>query len=311
MRPLPATMLLVFSFAVGTCSAQQLQCDPCSYVFPATQVGDSTTHSFQLENIGTRVLQITSISSPGGPFSIGSVTLPADIKPGQSISLPVIFAPTSVGNSLADFTIVSTGKNPQQGGQVVGTGTGAAAQLSVSPSTLNFGNVTVGSSATLGATLTASNGAVIISAAESSTSEFAVTGLTLPLTIPAGKSVQATISFTPNASGTASAQDQFVSNATNSPTREQLTGTGVAQTASHSTSLTWRAGSTGIVGYNVYRGTASAGPYSQINSALVSSTSYTDSTVVGGTTYYYVTTEINSSGEESGYSNVAEAQIPN
>lgn len=310
MRPLPATTLLVLSFAIGTSSAQQLQCSPCSHVFPSTQVGASATYSFQLQNIGTRVLEITAVSSPGGPFSLGSFKLPANIQPGKSMSLPVTFAPPAVGNYLSDFTILSNSTNSMQGAQVIGSGTGGSAQLSVSPSTLNFGNVAVGSTASLGATLTASNGAVTISAAESSTSEFAVTGLTLPLTIPAGRSVNTTIKFTPNASGTASAQDQFVSNAANSPTREQLTGTGVAQ-ASHSAALSWQAGATGIVGYNVYRGTASAGPYSQINSALVASNSYTDSTVVGGTTYYYVTTEINSAGQESGYSNVAKAQIPN
>jgi hypothetical protein len=310
MRPLPATTLFVLFFSIGTCSAQQLQCSPCSYVFASTQVGSSSTYSFQLENIGTSVLKITSLSAPGAPFSFGSVKLPASIQPGKSMSLPVIFAPTSAGNYLSDFTIVSTGKNPMQGGQLVGSGIGAAAQLSVSPSTLNFGNVNVGATASLAATLTATNGAVTISAAESSTSEFAVTGLSLPLTIAAGKSVQATVNFTPNASGTASAQDQFVSNATNSPTREQLTGTGVAQSSSHSASLSWQAGATGIVGYNVYRGTGSGGPYSQINSALVASTSYTDTTVAAGTTYYYVTTEINNAGQESGYSNVAEAKIP-
>lgn len=310
MRPLPATILLVFSLAVGTCSAQQLECSPCSYVFPSTQVGNAVTYSFELENIGTSVLKITSLTAPGGPFSFGSISLPASIQPGKSVALPVIFAPTSGGNYLSDFTIVSNGKNTMQGGQVVGTGVGATAQLSVSPATLKFGSVTVGSTASLQATLTASSGAVTISAAESSTSEFAVTGVTLPLTLAAGKSVKATITFTPNAAGTASAQDQFVSNATNSPTREQLTGTGVAQTSSHTASLTWQAGATGIVGYNVYRSTVSGGPYSQINSALVASTSYTDSTVAAGTTYYYVTTEINNAGAESGYSNVAETQIP-
>lgn len=75
--------------------------------------------------------------------------------------------------------------------------------------------------------------------------------------------------------------------------------------------LSWDAISgSGVVGYNVYRGSVSGGPYSKINSALETSTAYTDSSVNAGQTYYYVTTAVNSSGTESGYSDQAEAVIP-
>ena len=61
--------------------------------------------------------------------------------------------------------------------------------------------------------------------------------------------------------------------------------------------------------YDVYRGTASGGPYTLLSSGL-SSTSYTDANVQSGSTYYYVTTAVDSSGIQSGYSNVAQAVIP-
>jgi hypothetical protein len=161
----------------------------------------------------------------------------------------------------------------------------------------------------LSATLKASNAEVTISADQSTSSEFTIVGLTLPLTLHAGQSVQVAIQFTPNASGKASAKAGFTSTALDSPTVEQLTGTGVAQGA-QSVSLTWDAGEGSPVGFNVFRGSSQAGPFSQINSALDSSTNYTDYTVASGTTYYYVTTAVNASGEESGYSNVAQAVIP-
>ena len=182
-------------------------------------------------------------------------------------------------------------------------------QLGVAPATLNFGNVTVGLSATLSATLTASNGSVTISSDQSTSSEFTLLGLTLPVTIPAGQSIQIKVLFKPNTSGTASAKAGFISNAKNSPTVEQLSGTGVAQ-ASHSASLSWNPGDGSAVGYNLYRGTVSGGPYQKVNTALDASTNYTDNTVVSGATYYYVTTEVNATGQESAYSNVAQAVIP-
>jgi fibronectin type 3 domain-containing protein len=87
-----------------------------------------------------------------------------------------------------------------------------------------------------------------------------------------------------------------------------MTGTGTAGTQ-HTVDLTWDA-SADAVSYNIYRGTVSGGPYTMINTSPDSTTTYTDSTVVSGRTYYYVATAVNSKSEESGYSNQATAVIP-
>jgi fibronectin type 3 domain-containing protein len=75
--------------------------------------------------------------------------------------------------------------------------------------------------------------------------------------------------------------------------------------------LSWDASSSsGITGYNVYRGSVSSGPYTKINSVLDATTAYTDSSVTAGLTYYYVTTAVDTAGLESSYSNVVPATIP-
>jgi fibronectin type 3 domain-containing protein len=79
---------------------------------------------------------------------------------------------------------------------------------------------------------------------------------------------------------------------------------------SHDVSLTWKASSSGVAGYNVYRATQAAGPFARINSNPDTATVYTDSSVASGQTYYYATTAVDSTGVESGYSNVAQATIP-
>jgi fibronectin type 3 domain-containing protein len=80
--------------------------------------------------------------------------------------------------------------------------------------------------------------------------------------------------------------------------------------APHSVALSWSPSSSpGISSYNVYRGTVSGGPYSLLTTG-VSSTLYTDSNVQSGSTYCYVTTAVDSSGAESGYSNETQAVIP-
>jgi len=55
-------------------------------------------------------------------------------------------------------------------------------------------------------------------------------------------------------------------------------------------------------GYRIYRSTSSGGSYTQIDSVGASTTSYSDTGLNSGTTYYYVVTAYNSVGESS-YSN--------
>jgi hypothetical protein len=61
-----------------------------------------------------------------------------------------------------------------------------------------------------------------------------------------------------------------------------------------------------LLGYEVYRSTASGSGYVNIGSTNASTTSYTDNAVTNGTTYYYVVTAIFDEGE-SPYSNEASA----
>jgi fibronectin type 3 domain-containing protein len=78
----------------------------------------------------------------------------------------------------------------------------------------------------------------------------------------------------------------------------------------HTVALTWNASTSTVSGYNVYRSTVSGTGYVKINSSAVSLLSYTDATVLNGTTYYYVTTAFDSTGAESTFSNEASAVIP-
>jgi fibronectin type 3 domain-containing protein len=60
----------------------------------------------------------------------------------------------------------------------------------------------------------------------------------------------------------------------------------------------------------VYRGTQAGGPYVALNGTAEVGTSYTDNSVQAGQTYYYVVTAVDGSGNESVYSNQAQAVVP-
>ncbi|MBZ5548961.1 MAG: choice-of-anchor D domain-containing protein [Acidobacteriia bacterium] len=306
--PLMALALLLSSLPPARAWAQQLQCKPCSHAYGKVEVGTPSSFTIHLTNTGTKSLRITSKSKQGSEFRFGSFSLPLTILPGKTVQLPILFKPAAAGHVTGTFTLVSTALNKSLSMPVAGTGV-SGPQLTVSPSTLNFGNVTVGQSATLSTTLSAAYGDVAISTDQLTSSEFSIQGLTLPVTIPSGQRIQATLQFTPNQSGTASGKVGYFSNAVVSPAAEQLTGTGVAPGA-HSADLTWQETDPSVVGYDIYRGTKHGGPYQQINAALGAATNYTDSTVAAGTTYYYVTTAVDGAGQQSAYSNETAAAIP-
>jgi Abnormal spindle-like microcephaly-assoc'd, ASPM-SPD-2-Hydin len=141
-----------------------------------------------------------------------------------------------------------------------GDGGAAAGQLSASSPNIAFGNVTVGSSSTQTRKVTAGTSAVTITSGSWSGDGFSLSGITFPVTLKAGQSAPFAVTFAPQVSGVASGGVSFLSNASNSPTTETFTGSG-SQPSAHSVSLFWSPSPSSVVGYNVYRGTTSGGPY--------------------------------------------------
>jgi hypothetical protein len=83
-------------------------------------------------------------------------------------------------------------------------------------------------------------------------------------------------------------------------------GTCLTSTGLHMVALTWGA-SAGAVGYQVYRGTVSGGPYTLL--ASPSATTYSDYTVVSGVTYYYSVKAVGANNTTSDYSTPIAAPI--
>jgi Abnormal spindle-like microcephaly-assoc'd, ASPM-SPD-2-Hydin len=183
------------------------------------------------------------------------------------------------------------------------------AVLTSTPSSVNFENVIVGDSSALPVMLTNTGTASLtISAAKATGAAFGMSGLSLPLTLNPGNMKSLSADFAPTVTGTATGQISLTSNASDPSLVVPLAGTGVK---AHSVTLSWTAStSKGVIGYDVYRGGQSGGPYTLLNPAPVAGTSYTDSAVQAGDTYYYVTTTVNSKDVQSSYSNQVKAVVP-
>jgi Abnormal spindle-like microcephaly-assoc'd, ASPM-SPD-2-Hydin len=186
----------------------------------------------------------------------------------------------------------------------------SAQQLDCQPCQHGFGKTQTGSSKSFKVNLTNSGKRSLkITSDPVQGSEFSVGTFPLPMTLKPGGSVQIPLIFTPTAAGRVTGNVTLANTGQDSKLVIKLAGTGVDQ-SSHSVALSWQPGGQNWVGFNIYRSTVDGGPYSRINSSLDPSSSYTDSTVQGGMTYYYCATEVDSQGQESPYSNIAQVTIP-
>jgi fibronectin type 3 domain-containing protein len=188
-----------------------------------------------------------------------------------------------------------------------GTALAATALLSSSVSNLDFGSVLVGSTATLGVTLTnAGNANLTISSVLVTGTGFNQTGVGPNTVLTPGQTAALNATFAPSAPGTTAGSIAIGSSA--GAVSIALTGTG-GQLSSHTVALNWDPSTSNVVGYYVYRASAN-GTFAKINSAPAVLTQYTDANIQSGQTYTYVVTAVDANNVESDYSDSALAIIP-
>ncbi len=311
--------LLVGCAGVSTGSGKQqasvgsLGSNPANLNFGSVTLGKNQTLSTSITNSGGSSVTISQVSVSGTGFTMSGVNTPLTLSAGQSTALSINFAPSAAGTVNGSVMITSNASDASLSIPLSGSGTTSLGQLGASPATLNVGSVVVGTSGTASGNLSATGANVTITAASTTNSAFSLGGISLPVTIAAGQSLPYTITFSPTTAGSLSATFTVTSDASPAITTAGLTGTGTAA-PTHTVTLSWDATtSPGISGYNIYRAvyTTSCGSYAKINSVLNTSSSYSDSTVSDGLSYCYAATAVNTSNQESGYSNIVSAlQIP-
>src|SRR6202166_1676732 len=302
--------------------------------FTASVSGSTNTAVTWAASGGT----ITSGGLYTAPSSAGTYTVTATSAADSTKSASAVVTvsqPTQVSVSLSPTTVsLSTGGQEQFTANISGTsntavtwsasgGTVSTSGLYVAPSTAGTYTIKAVSAAdpTKAASATASvSVAPVVSVSVSPTSvampqkwqqQFAATVSGSSNTAVTWSVKQGTGTITQSGLYTApQAVETDVITATSQADSTKSASASVTVVAPHTVSLKWSAStSPNISYYKVYRGTVNGGPYSLL-ATNVSVTSYTDSSVQSGSTYYYVTTAVDSSGVESGYSDVATAVIP-
>jgi hypothetical protein len=281
---------------------------PPSVNFGNVTVGTTDTQTVRLANTGTADLTITKISASGTGFSASGLSIPQMIAAGQSTTFTASFKPTGTGAQSGGISISSNAGSSPLSIPLMGSGVTTNTKLSASTTSLNFGTVAVGTANSQNVQLkNTGNTNVAISSVTTAGTGFAASG-GVNVTLTPNQSVEVAVHFDPKAPGGVAGTLTVSSNA---PTvHVALAGQGAAPGVAHSVSLSWEPSISAVVGYNVYRGSVSGGPYTRLNPSADSLTSFTDHSVLSGQKYYYVVTAIEALGIESSFSNQVSVAIP-
>jgi PKD repeat protein len=217
--PVGTNTLTRTNYIVVTNPPPLLLVSPANLTFGTLIIGQTNTQSFQVVNSGGLTLTGGVVTTP--PFRIQSGS-PFSLAPGLTGMVQVAFSPSSAGSFSNLVTFTSNGGNATNSA----TGAGVAPpSLAVSPASLNFGTVAVGTNPQANFVVTNQGGATLTNGTATVTAgPFTILSGT-PFNLSGNSSTNLVIQFTPTSTGNFTNTITFntanAGNATNT-----VTGTG-------------------------------------------------------------------------------------
>jgi hypothetical protein len=258
------------------------------------------------------VVSGNSSTQPPQTYDISGTISPTAGGNGATVTLSGAASATTTANSSGSYTFTGLANGnyaitPSHTGYTFSPTSQSATISDANVSGINFTDtpqsITYAISGTISPTAGGSGATVTLSGAAGATTvtnasgSYSFSGL-----------ANGTYTVTPSNTGYtfSPANNNVTINAANAP---GVNFTATVQQA-HSVALSWTASTSMVSGYNIYRSTTSGTGYAKINTGMVAALTYLDNTVQNGTTYHYVTTAVDGSGNESTNSNQAAAIIP-
>jgi hypothetical protein len=216
----------IANFAVPGCGNPTLS--PGSLTFSAQAVGvASAPQNITLLNSQSVTLNIAGITFTGantGDFS-QSNNCGGSLGPSATCVISVTFTPGALGMRTAMLNVSDDGPNSPQTASLTGTG---LTPVTLSVSSLSFGNVLIGSKAAKQVTLTNNQNVPLTNISVSITGSAAYSQVnTCGSSIPATSQCTITVTFAPTTAGTQTGTVNITDSASNSPQTVSLTGSGL------------------------------------------------------------------------------------
>jgi hypothetical protein len=203
--------------------------------FGSVTLGSSSTQIFTLENTGgTANLTITSATASAAPFiKTADTCTGATLTLSGTCTVEVTFFPTTAAISFGTLTFVTNATNGSNKiASLIGTGVvGPTVTATLTPSTFNFGNVSVGSLSATTLTLEntgGTNNLTIASAAVSAAPFIKTADTCTGATLALSQTCTIEVSYFPTTATPSATVLTVVTNATNGSNKiTSLTGTGI------------------------------------------------------------------------------------
>jgi len=210
----------------------ELQPSASTLNFGLVPDGSKDSLTLTLTSAGTSSVTLTAGSITGAGFSIPMEVFPVTLAPGQTLAIPVTFAPVINGAVVGKLTIDS---NSTTGTSTVVTLDGSGVtppdpKLALSATTLPFGSVADGTSKSLTLTLSSTGiTSVTVSSASITGTGFSIQTTGLPATLSPGQKLTLSVNFAPATAGAVTGTLTLNSNSTTgSSSVVTLSGTGTA-----------------------------------------------------------------------------------
>ncbi len=199
--------------------AANFSVSPSTVNFGKVLTGQKSSQTVTLLNTGSAAVTIQQVVPSTPQFGISGIALPMTMSPGQSAKFAVWLNGTASGSVTGTLTVQSDAGSTPVVVSLSGTVTTSnQAKITLSPATINFGSVSIGTKGSSNLSIGNSGAAdLVVSVIAVNGAEFALSGIATPRTISAGQSVPATVTFTPTAAGSASGSITLTSNDPSDP----------------------------------------------------------------------------------------------
>ncbi len=216
-------------------TAPEIDVVPTSHGYGLVVLNTTSSRTFAIRNLGSANLQVTSatlVGAEAGEFAITPAGAPFTVAPGATHNLDVGFTPTSTGPKATTLRLTSDDQDePVVDVALSGTGTVLVPEISVTPTSHNYGTQGVGTSVTQSFTVSNTGTGDLVVGGSTLTgpdaSEFAFVSGQAGFTIAPGASNVVQVRFSPTTQVAKSATLTIPSNDTDeNPVVVALSGTG-------------------------------------------------------------------------------------